>query len=242
MGALPDTKNRRRIYLMRHGHVNYFAQPEDGSELDTKQVPLTKRGQRQADAAGEALSGVQFDVAISSGYPRTRETAERVLAANNGPVPLLETEPRLVEIHAGTMSHAIMSRESLTHAMERLFGDAPQPETTFGEGGEAFGDVMHRCRDAISDLLARDDWTTALIAAHEGVNRVLLSSIATGGLSAMGAFEQDTACINIIDVDQEPDGLNTRMILKAVNVTGDNPGKRGMHRTSLEEIFQPYEE
>ena len=50
MTALPGTTGRRRIYLMRHGHVNYLARvvAESG---DTKTVPLTKLGRDQATAA-----------------------------------------------------------------------------------------------------------------------------------------------------------------------------------------------
>ena len=43
-------------------------------------VPLTPRGRMEAQAAGRAFSNVALDRAICSGLPRTRETAELVLA------------------------------------------------------------------------------------------------------------------------------------------------------------------
>ena len=53
---------RRRIYLMRHGHVDYFAP----GLTDPRGVPLTDEGVGQANAAGDALQHVEFDFAIHS--------------------------------------------------------------------------------------------------------------------------------------------------------------------------------
>ena len=112
MAALPGTTGRRRIYLMRHGHVDYFSRTvrETGH---TDQVPLTMLGQEQAMASGKALSHVRFDRALSSGLPRTRETAEIVLAANQDAAHLaLGAEPGFVEIKGGGQVKA-KTREEL---------------------------------------------------------------------------------------------------------------------------------
>jgi probable phosphoglycerate mutase len=86
-----------------------------------------------------------------------------------------------------------------------------------------------------------------LIAAHEGINRLILGWAALGakgsGLKAVQAFEQDPACINVVDFDMVPKadgGVGTeiqRAIIKAVNVTPYNYFKHGMNMTSLEAIF-----
>jgi probable phosphoglycerate mutase len=63
------------------------------------------------------------------------------------------------------------------------------------------------------------------------------------GLNAIQAFEQDLACINILDFDLVPraDGsVGTeiaRAMIKAVNLTPYNYTKHGMNLTSLEAIF-----
>ncbi|NQV20641.1 MAG: histidine phosphatase family protein, partial [Rhodospirillales bacterium] len=47
MTALPGTRGRRRIFLLRHGDVNYFT--EDGERVpDPTQVKLTEWGREQA--------------------------------------------------------------------------------------------------------------------------------------------------------------------------------------------------
>jgi broad specificity phosphatase PhoE len=46
----------RRLYLMRHGEVSYFA--ADGRPLDPRTVSLTAQGRAQAEAAQAVLAGV----------------------------------------------------------------------------------------------------------------------------------------------------------------------------------------
>ena len=110
MKALPGTKTRRRIYLMRHGHVDYFS-PQVREKGEIHSVPLTERGRSEAQAAGKALSHVPFDRALCSGYPRTRQTAEIVLSFSKS-VPALEVDPDLVELRGGTLP-PVKSRQEL---------------------------------------------------------------------------------------------------------------------------------
>src|SRR5437868_8241627 len=93
---------RRRIYLMRHGSVDYFR--ADGTPVPPLAVPLNAAGRAQADAAGAlyAQTGVRFDRVIVSGLQRTVETAQRVLVAAGQSVPLV-TEPALEEIRGGRL-------------------------------------------------------------------------------------------------------------------------------------------
>jgi probable phosphoglycerate mutase len=76
-----------------------------------------------------------------------------------------------------------------------------------------------------------------LIVAHEGINRLLLSWAAGADLHAMGGFEQDTGCVNVLDFDMKGGEIN-RPIIKAVNLTPYNYLKHGMNLTSLEAIFE----
>ena len=72
------TPSRRRIYLMRHAQVRYF------EGVRPEQVLLTDEGRRQAQAAATALAGVRFDRVLTSGLPRTLETA-RIVASKIEP-------------------------------------------------------------------------------------------------------------------------------------------------------------
>jgi probable phosphoglycerate mutase len=235
MPALPGTTDRRRIYLMRHGHVDYFSKQvtESGS---LHAVPLTARGHNEADAAGQAFAHVQFDRAICSGYPRTEETA-RVVLSRVPNAPSLETDADLVEIHGGKPMPA-KSRDELVRLMNSYFERAHEPGATNLEGGEVFEAAQARAVRAIERLLHADDWHTALVVAHEGINRLILSWACGAGLRAMSSFEQDTACVNIIDFDLGGIGNVRRALIKAVNLTPYNYLKHGMNLTSLEAIMQ----
>ncbi len=247
MSVLPGTTGRRRIYLMRHGHVDYFGREIQAGGGDTKVVPLTPLGEEQAKAAGLALSHVRFDRAVSSGVPRTLGTASLVLAAQPAEArPALETEPELVEIHGGRFVN-VKSRAERAAQMAFHFAYAADPGARMLDGGEIFVEAERRAVGAIKRFLAEPGWHTMLIAAHEGINRLILGWAALGargsGLSAVQAFEQDPACINVVDFDMVPREDGTpgteieRALIKAVNVTPYNYFKHGMNMTSLEAIF-----
>lgn len=230
-----DGAGRRRIYLMRHGHVDYF----DPSISDPRAVPLTEEGRRQAEASGAALRRIDFDCAVSSGLPRTRETAEIVLSGRQE-APVLADEPGLEELKSGWIKAA--SREELAARLAYAFDDAASDGARFMPDGETFAGAQARIVAAFNRLVLAQRWRTALIVAHEGVNRILLSWVCGAGLAAVTAFEQDLCCINILDVDVTPsataEGLQIeRTILKAVNLTPYDYLKAGLPRTSLEHLF-----
>lgn len=239
MSAFPGVTGRRRITLMRHGHVDYLA-PEVVRSRNTRDVVLSPQGREEASAAGRALAHVAFDRAICSGFPRTRETAEIVLSLNQSP-PELEAEPELGEIHGGQMS--VKNRQELVATMAFSFARAAEPGATMLAGGEAFADAQARAVAAIRRLLGEPNWKHAFVAAHSGINSLLLSWAAGAGLAAVGTFEQDTGCINVLDFDMVPredGGPGTeieRVLIKAVNLTPYNYVKHGMNMTSLEALF-----
>lgn len=240
MSALPGTTGRRRIYLMRHGHVDYFSK-EVVESRDPKLAKLTPQGIAQAQAAGEALSEVKFDFAICSGLRRTRETAEIVLSRQNQKTPDLESCEDLQELHSGQYID-FESREQLAATMTFQFENAHNPGATFLEGGELFSVAQERIVRSIMALLERPDWHTALLVLHEGVNRIILSWMCQAALNASACFEQDTGCINILDFDLVPDANDEktvleRRIIKSVNLTPENYIKHGMNLRSLEAIF-----
>lgn len=241
MTALPGTTGRRRIYLLRHGHVDYFSR-EVREAGHTSQVPLTALGREQALASGVGLAHVRFDVALSSGLPRTRETAEIVLAANEAAGHLtLGVDADLVEIVGGRVER-MKSREEYAARMAFEFDRAALPGASM-MGGDVFAEVQARYVGAIKRLLASPGWHTALVVAHEGTNRLILSWMTGNGLSGVQAFEQDLACINVLDFDMVPreDGSVgseiARALIKAVNLTPYNYSKHGMNLTSIEAIF-----
>lgn len=239
MGALPGTTGRRRLYLMRHGFVDYSS-PEVRASRDPSIAYLTERGREEAKFAGIALSEVQLDVAFYSGLRRTKETAEIVLAEHELKTPELEAESRFQELRSGQYID-FKSPEQFAATMTFQVEQAGQPGATFLEGGEKFSDAMARIEDGLKGLLSRPGWASGLLVAHEFVNRMILAWAIGAPLGSSAGFEQDTGCINIIDFDLVSDEAgNTRIeraVIKAVNLTPANYLKNGMNLRSLEAIF-----
>lgn len=230
-----DGTGRRRIYLMRHGHVDYFAP----GLTDPRGVPLTSVGCEQAESAAIALQRQQFDVAAYSGLPRTLQTAKIVLKAQSN-APELQEFNGLEEIKSGWLK--VDSREELAARLAFCFDNAGEKGAAFLPDGETFEAAAERAIAAIEELIFTQYWKTALVVAHEGINRILLGWACGGGLNTVAAFEQDLCCINVIDVDVTPadekNGLKIeRLILKTVNVTPYDYVKDGLPKTSLEHLF-----
>lgn len=239
MRALPGTTGRRRIYLMRHGYVDYTS-PEIIRSQDPSRATLTERGREDARIAGIALADVDFDIAVCSGLKRTEQTAELVLAQRAVPMNL-EVMTEFQELRSGKYIN-FESPEQLAAVMTFQFEQAGEPGATFLEGGEKFSDAMARINTGLDMLLGRPNWATCLLVAHEVVNRLIFASVLRAPLGASAGFEQDTGCINILDFDLVPndddEGVRIeRAVIKAINLTPANFLKNGMNLRSLEAIF-----
>ena len=231
---------RRRIYLMRHGHVDYFgAEAQRSKRLDD--VRLTPLGREQARAAGLALNGIAFDRIVHSALPRTEQTTRIVCSclADTNVEP--DEQPDFAEIGTGKPL-ALSHRNELAARLAFYFDNAAAPGARLFDGGEAFEDAFRRATSALENMLREDDWTTALVVAHEGINRLILGWATGAGLTAVRAFEQDFACVNILDFDVVTDPENSnrtkieRTIIKAINLTPYNFLKTVMTLTSFEAL------
>lgn len=213
---------RRRLYVMRHGAVSYF---DAGRPLKPEDVPLTVAGRDQAYAAASMLRGIEFDRVITSGLPRTLETA-RIVAPDLEP----EAWPDLRELETGRL--ADLSEDELERAFTRAFRDVVPEDAPF-LGGETIGSLFDRVLPAIDRLLAADDWDIVLAVLHGGVNRAILSRALTGGRTFLGNLEQSPACVNVIDVGDD-------WIVRAVNVTPYDLAHLEGRSTTMEELWQQF--
>ncbi len=213
---------RRRVYLMRHGAVSYF---DRGRPVRPEDVPLTVDGRDQAYAAASMLRGIDFDRVITSGLPRTDETAS-IVAPDLEP----ETWPELRELETGRLDD--IPEDELERAFTHAFRDVIPEDARF-LAGETIGSLFDRVLPAIDRLLAADDWDIVLAVLHGGVNRAILSRALTGGRTFLGNLEQSPACVNILDVGDD-------WIVRAVNVTPYDLAHLGGRSTTMEELWQQF--
>jgi probable phosphoglycerate mutase len=215
--------SRRRIYLMRHAAVAYF---DDGRPLRPDDVPLTEEGIQQARAAGEALSSVQFDRVLTSGLPRTVETARIVARGADA-----EAWPELRELEGGRLGD--IPEDQLERTFVRAFHGVVPEDARF-LGGETIGSLFDRVLPALDRLLADDAWDVVLAVLHGGVNRAILSYALTGQREFLGGFEQAPACINVLDVG------DTGWIVRAVNAAPYDPVHLRGRLTTMEELWAQF--
>ena len=218
--------SRRRVYLMRHGDVSYF---EDGRPVPPEGVPLNDEGRHQAAAAAQALADIAFDRAISSGMPRSDETAAIVIGGRDLPI---EAEPALREIRPGRL--ADISPEALRRTFTESLTRPLTPDDRFLMG-ETFGALQERVLPIFRALAADLSWRRLLIVAHGAVNRAILTDVLGGDLQTFGHMEQDPACINIFDLDERGYG-----IIRMLNYTPYNQVKIGIEMTTMERYFLQY--
>jgi broad specificity phosphatase PhoE len=165
------------MILVRHGqsefNVVFNVTREDPGIVDPG---LTDEGQRQAEAAAEAL--IQHDLRriLASPYQRTLHTAEIVAEHLDLPV---EIEPLVRERCYFTCD--IGSPRS--HLSERWphfdFGDLaerwwPEPEETEAQ-------FQVRCTDFRALMLDREDWPHVAVISHWGFIRGLTGQAVTNG-------------------------------------------------------------
>jgi broad specificity phosphatase PhoE len=214
--------NRRRIYLMRHAQVAYF---EDGRPLRPDLVPLTPEGREQARAAHELLAEITFDRVITSGLPRTVETA-RIVAPAREP----EEWPELREIESGRLGD--IPEDQLEAVFTGAWRDVVPEDTPF-LGGETIRSLLDRVLPAVDRLLADREWDVVLLVLHGAVNRAILSHALTGGRAFLGNLEQSPACINVLDVGDD-------WVVRAVNHTPYDPAHLRNRLRTMEELWREY--
>jgi broad specificity phosphatase PhoE len=232
---------RRRLYLMRHGAVSYFR--ADGTPVQPDEVGLNEEGRAQAKAARELLSPIAFDRVLTSGLPRTVETATLV-APNHEP----EVWPELQELRGERLSSIPAERleEEFVHAFRGVIPNEKQ-----FLGGETIGGLFDRVLPALDRLLADETWDTVLAVLHGAVNRAILSYALTGERMFLGHFEQAPACVNVLDVRAWPESASAdsgrartwgdEWIVRAVNVAPLDLLHTATRLTTMEGYWEEYQ-
>jgi broad specificity phosphatase PhoE len=230
--VLPKDADRRRIFLMRHGSVDYF--DDAGNPVRAESVPLSERGRQQALAAGDEFAklDLKFDRVIVSGLPRTVETA--TLALSRLPrATRIEAHAELREIEGGKL--ADIKPQLAEKAFLGAFASTAEPDAQF-LGGETVGHFLARVLPPIDTLRADQSWDCVLLVLHGGVNRALLSYLLTGQSKLHGGFAQDPGCINAIDVGRDKHDA----ILRVVNYAPLDRLQTATRKTTMEELLEKF--
>ena len=218
---------RRRLYLVRHGAVSYFA--PDGRPVVEDEVGLNDTGRAQAEATRDLLASVVFDRVLASNLPRTLETAHIV-----APKTEVEQWSDLRELRGGRLSEIPIERleEEFVHAFR---GIVPLEKRFLG--GETIEELFDRVLPAIDRLLADESWDTVLAVLHGAVNRAILSYALTGERMFLGHLEQAPGCVNVLDIG---DGWPADAIVRSVNIASYDLLHASSRLTTMEGYWEEF--
>jgi len=183
-----------RILLARHGETPWNA---EGRYQGQEDIALSDVGERQAALLGARLADVRIDRAVASPLSRADRTARLALGAERE--AMLRTDAGLAEIAHGTWE-GLLASEIRERDPERLAAWRDTPDTVLMPGGESLQQVFDRAWPAFVaaiDGLGPDD--TALIVAHDAVNRVILCRILGIPFSRLWTFRQAPTTLNLLE-------------------------------------------
>ncbi len=183
-----------RILLARHGETPWNA---EGRYQGQEDIALSDVGERQAAALGQRLADVRIDRAVASPLSRANRTARLALGASRE--SLLTTDAGLAEIAHGTWE-GLLASEIRERDPERLAAWRDAPDSVQMPGGESLQQVFDRAWPAFAravEGLGPDD--TALVVAHDAVNRVILCRILGIPFSKLWTFRQAPTTLNLLE-------------------------------------------
>ena len=202
-----------RIYLLRHAEI---AENRDEAVYGAfPEAPLTERGRRQAQAAGEYLADVPFAAVYSSSSRRARETAESVLGGRDVE---LRIDDRWQERDFGGIDGLTLPQIEARFPPGRpvLFAS----EDARPGGAESLRSVRDRVVAALGDVLVRHAGESVLVASHKTTIRVLICHLLGAPLTDYPKIGQANAALNVLAT---PTSAREPVRLEVVNETGYLP-------------------
>ncbi|MFZ2413190.1 MAG: histidine phosphatase family protein [Candidatus Cryosericum sp.] len=184
----------KTIYLVRHAETTWNLEGKVQGSQDTQ---LSMDGLAQTLKTVAFLSALRFDTILTSPLARARAIAEPV-GVNLGILPIVMSELREIEF-GGWEGHSwneIGAMYPTTLAAWELKSPEARPE-----GGESLDDVRHRA-EKVRSVVEVSPGNVALIVAHGGFNRVLISVLLDLPLSSYSSFIQPNASISIFEAGE----------------------------------------
>lgn len=210
--ALPPKGAGPRLLLVRHGETDWNRQGRFQGQID---IPLNANGLAQAEAARNFLADVPIQRAYTSTMARPRQTAEVILRSHPS-VPLTSSRG-LMEIGHGLWEGCL--EQDIAEGWPQLLRDWKRaPETVQMPEGETIQQVWNRSLATWNHIVAGlDSGETALVVAHDAVNKTILCALLGLTPADIWAVKQGNGGVTVIDY---PTGAAGPPVVACLNLTG----------------------
>lgn len=180
-----------RLIVARHGETLYNAQGRFSGQLD---MPLSARGEQQAEVLGQRLALEKLDVVVASDLQRARSTAQAIARHHGLPVKE-DLDLREVAFGAweGETYAEVVARDPAWVARWES-----NPIVTAPPGGETVAQLHQRVTRALERWRGRYPQSTMLWMVHGGVIEVLLCHLLGIDLLRRYEFRHDNAALSEI--------------------------------------------
>ncbi|MDW7709679.1 MAG: histidine phosphatase family protein [Deferrisomatales bacterium] len=191
-GVLPQ------VYLVRHGETAWTISRQATGRAD---IPLTERGEREAQALSARLRGMSFTKVLTSPLQRALRTGELAGFAERA-----QADPDLLEWDYGAYEGRRTSDIRAERPGWRLFEDGCP-------GGETLVEVSMRADRIITRVRALEG--DVLVFAHRDILRILIARwIALPALEAR-RLHLETASLSVLGYDHDLDEPVIRQLNEA---------------------------
>ena len=199
-----------KLIIVRHGYTDWNQEHKFQGQRD---IPLNKKGKRQARQTAAELGEEKIDSIYCSDLKRARKTARLINKEHELEINLCK---KLRELNFGdwegcTYREIKQNWPDLHEQWQENPVKYPPP------AGEKLADFKERIEAVFSRLVAGNKGETVLVVTHGGVIRVYLTVVLDLFPDGFWQFNIDQAAINIIKFFAERviiNGLNCKCHLK----------------------------
>jgi probable phosphoglycerate mutase len=183
------------LYLIRHGTNDFTGKRLVGR---TPGIHLNAEGVKQAEAVCQALEGRHISAIFSSPLERALETA----------APLSQAIQLPVQVHSGLQEVDFGAWQGFTtrkmHRLTLFKLTQESPSLVRFPGGESYAEAQQRVVDALREIAATEDNSTAIACfSHCDVIRLAIAAMIGLPLDAFQSLSADPGSISVLHLHQQ---------------------------------------